>query len=148
MPRMSAETAQTVSGVASIVSLMSQLQTAGLQDKVTFMTLNVFGRTLATNGGPSITADNGRNHNGNHQVSLTIGKPFRGGVIGGVAPVGKDYGAVAIDPATGKATAGGSVSPLQTLPSFGQTVLAAVGVDPAVIATAVTGGKVIPAALL
>jgi hypothetical protein len=136
------EAAQTVSGVATIAGLLQQLATAGLADKVSFVSLNVFGRTI----GPGNT--DGRQHNENHQVSLTIGKPFRGGVIGGVAPVGKDYGAVAIDPATGRATAGGSVSPLQTLPSFGQTVLAAVGVDPAVIATEVMGGKVIPAALV
>src|SRR6185312_10529209 len=35
------ETAQTVSGVATIASLMQQLQAAGLQDKVTFASLNV-----------------------------------------------------------------------------------------------------------
>src|SRR5207253_812685 len=52
------ETAQTISGVQSIATLMSQLATAGLQDKVTFMTLNVFGRTLMVNGGAS--AANGR----------------------------------------------------------------------------------------
>ena len=68
------ETAETVSGVATIASLMQQLASAGLQDKVTLMSLNVFGRTL----GPSNT--DGRQHNPNHQVSLTIGKPFRGGV--------------------------------------------------------------------
>ena len=68
------EAAQTVSGVAAIGSLMSQLASAGLSDQVTFMSLNVFGRTL----GPSNV--DGRNHNENHQVSLTIGKPFKGGV--------------------------------------------------------------------
>ena len=45
------------------------------------MSLNVFGRTL----GPGNT--DGRQHNQNHQVSITIGKPFAGGVIGGVGPV-------------------------------------------------------------
>lgn len=135
------EASQTVSGVATIAGLMQQLASAGLADKVSLVSLNVFGRTL----GPGNT--DGRQHNENHQVSLTIGKPFRGGVIGGVAPVGKDYGAVAVDPTTGRPTPDGRVSPLQTLPSFGQTVLAAVGIDPAVIATDVTGGRVIPAAL-
>ena len=52
---------------------------------------NVFGRTL----GPGSTG--GRQHNGNHQVSIAIGKPFRGGVIGGVGPVGGDFGALPID---------------------------------------------------
>src|SRR5262249_47374667 len=92
---LTAESTQTVAGVGYIASLMSQLQTAGLQDQVTFITLNVFGRTLMTNAGG--TADNGRAHNPNHQVSVTIGKPFEGnmvgGVVGGVGPVGNDYGA-------------------------------------------------------
>ncbi len=75
---MATETAQTVAGVASIGSLISQLQAVpALKDKVTFMTLNVFGRTLMTNAGG--TAQNGRGHNQNHQVSVTIGAPFKGG---------------------------------------------------------------------
>jgi hypothetical protein len=60
------ETTQTLSGVAVISSLMTQLASAGLQDQVTFLSLNVFGRTL----GPG-NAD-GRQHNPNHQVSITI----------------------------------------------------------------------------
>jgi hypothetical protein len=136
-----AETTQTVSGVASIASLMAQLSSAGLEDQVAFVSLNVFGRTL----GPGNT--DGRQHNQNHQVSITIGKPFRGGVIGGIAPVAADYGAVGIDSTTGKATSGGDVSPGNTLASFGQTMLAAVGVAPATIATQITSGKVIAGAL-
>jgi hypothetical protein len=135
------EAAQTVSGVATIVSLMQQLATAGLADSVTFLSLNVFGRTL----GPSNT--DGRQHNENHQVSLTIGKPFRGGVIGAVAPVQKDYGAVAIDSKTGAGGAGGDVSTGDLLASFGQTMLAAVGVDSAAIASQIASGRVITAAL-
>jgi hypothetical protein len=137
-----AETTQTVSGVASIASLMAQLSSAGLEDQVAFVSLNVFGRTL----GPGNT--DGRQHNQNHQVSITIGKPFRGGVIGGIAPVAGDYGAVGIDSTTGKATSGGDVSPGNSLASFGQTMLAAVGVAPATIATQITSGKVIAGALV
>ena len=89
------ETTETVAGVATIGSLMTQLAAAGLSDQVSFMTLNVFGRTL----GPANT--DGRQHNQNHQVSVVIGKPFRAGVVGGVAPVGNDYGAMPIDSKTG-----------------------------------------------
>lgn len=135
------ETQQTISGVAAIASLMSQLAAAGLSDQVTFLSLNVFGRTL----GPS-TAD-GRNHNENHQVSIAIGKPWKGGVIGGVAPVAGDYGAVAINSATGVGGSGGDIAPAQTLAAFGATALAAVGVDDAVIGSSISGGKVISAAL-
>jgi hypothetical protein len=131
------ETTQTVSGVAAIGSLMAQLASAGLQDKVTFMSLNVFGRTI----GPGNS--DGRQHNANHQVSITIGKPFRGGVIGGVAPVQGDYGALAIDSKSGQGTAGGDIAAVETLGAFGKTVLTAVGADPSLIAS----GKVIAPAL-
>jgi hypothetical protein len=135
------ESAQTVSGVAVIGALMQQLAAAGLSDRVTLLSLNVFGRTL----GPGNT--DGRQHNANHQVSIAIGKPFAGGVIGGVGPSGGDYGALAIDSQTGAAAAGGDVAPLQSLASFGRTVLAAVGVDDTTAAAQISGGKVVRAAL-
>jgi hypothetical protein len=135
------ETTQTVSGVATIASLMQQLAAAGLADAVTFMSLNVFGRTI----GPGNT--DGRQHNENHQVSVTIGKPFRGGVIGGVAPIKKDYGATPVDSKTGAGGSGGDVPALDTLSSYGRTMLTAVGVDPAAVNSQITAGKVITAAL-
>jgi hypothetical protein len=138
---LAAETTQTVSGVGAIANLMSQLQALGLQDRVTFMSLNVFGRTL----GPANT--DGRQHNGNHQVSITIGKPFRGGVVGGVAPVGSDYGALPIDSKSGRGVAGADIAAVDTLASFGKTALAAVGADPSVLSTTIASGKVITPAL-
>jgi hypothetical protein len=136
------EAAQHVSGVAAIGSLMSQLATAGLSDQVTFMSLNVFGRTLIAKTGAS-----GRDHNPNHQVSITIGKPFKAGVIGGVTRVASDYGAMAIDSKTGVGVAGGDIDAGSTLASFGKTALAAVGVDSGTIDTLISTGKVVPAAL-
>jgi hypothetical protein len=135
------ETAQTQSGVATIAGLMSQLQTAGLQDKVTFLSLNVFGRTLLINGNTS--ASNGRNHNDKHQVSLAIGKPFLGGVIGGVTRVGGDYGCTGIQSTTGASSMSGDITQLDTLGAFAQTMLAGVGGDPTLIKT----GKVVTSAL-
>jgi hypothetical protein len=135
------ETAQTVSGVAAIASLMQQLASANLSDSVTFMSLNVFGRTI----GPGNT--DGRQHNPNHQVSISIGKPFRGGVIGGVAPVQSDYGALPIDSKSGAGATGGDIRAVDTLGSYGKTVLAAVGVDSGVIASQITSGQVIASAL-
>lgn len=135
------ETAQTVSGVAAIGTLMAGLASAGLQDQVSFVSLNVFGRTL----GPANT--DGRQHNQNHQVSIAIGKPFKGGVIGAVGPVQGDYGALAIDSKTGQGVAGGDIAALDTLASFGKTTLAAVGVDAATIDSVITSGTVIAGAL-
>jgi hypothetical protein len=140
-PALAGETAQTVSGVAAIGSLLSQLETAGLSDRVTFLSLNVFGRTL----GPGNV--NGRQHNENHQVSIAIGKPFKGGVIGGVGPVAGDYGALAVNSTTGAGATGGDIAPGDILASFGKTALAAVGVAPAAISSVISGGKVVPAAL-
>ena len=133
------ETAQTVSGVAIIASLMQQLATAGLADKVTLMSLSVFGRTL----GPTNT--DGRQHNGNHQVSITIGKPFVGGVVGAVGPVDKDYGALPVDSKTGAGSSSGDIKAVDTLAAFGQTMLAAIGADPTVIAPGTA--KVVASAL-
>ena len=135
------ETSQTVSGVATIASLMSQLAAAGLSDRVSLISLNVFGRTI----GPGNI--DGRQHNPNHQVSITIGKPIRGGVLGGVAPVGSDYGATPIDSKTGQGSATGDIAAAATLAAFGRTVLAAVGVDEASIAADIPSGQVVSAAL-
>ncbi|HEX8953770.1 MAG TPA: hypothetical protein VF945_18055 [Polyangia bacterium] len=135
------ETTQTVSGVAAIGSLMSQLASLGLSDQVSFLSLNVFGRTL----GPANT--DGRQHNGNHQVSIAIGKAWKGGVVGGVGPVAGDYGALSIDSKSGRGVTGGDIAAVDTLASFGKTALAAVGVDSATIGTAITSGQVIAPAL-
>jgi hypothetical protein len=116
--------------------LMSQLQTmanarGALIDQVSFASLNVFGRTIAAGN------IDGRQHNPNHQVSITIGKPFKPGIIGGIAPVGTDFGAVAI----------GSVAPTDTLASFGKTLMKAAGSNDDFIGKAITSGTVIDKAL-
>jgi len=138
------EATQTVAGVATIASLMSQLEAAGLADQVTFLSLNVFGRTLASNANSGI---NGRQHNPNHQASIAIGRGFKGGVVGGIAPIQGDFGAVAFDSSTGQPSASGDVTALASLGAFGQTVLAAVGVDATVAAQQIDRGKVVTGAL-
>jgi len=125
------EAAQTASGLGAIGSLMTQLAAAGLGDKTSFMSLNVFGRTI----GPGNT--DGRQHNPNHQVSLTIGKPFKAGIVGGVGPVANDFGALPI----------GGIQPADSLASFGKTVMAAVGIDQAVTDAAIISGKVVQGAM-
>jgi hypothetical protein len=144
------KTPQTVTGVLAISQLMQALAAAGLQDQVTFMSLNVFGRTLGPD--PSLGNGNGRQHNQNHQVSITIGKPFRPGVIGAVAAMDpnnmlKDYGATSIDSKTGNGGPGGDIAAVDTLASFGKTILAGVGVDAGTIDGQVRGGTVISGAL-
>lgn len=141
---LAAETAQTVSGVAAIGSLMSQLQSLGLQDKVTFATLNVFGRTV----GPSNTT--GRQHNQNHQVSVTISSAIKGGVFGGCVPTAsnKDYGASPVDSKSGQASASGDLPAIHTLASYGKTLLASVGVDAQTINYNIPSGQVLSSMLM
>jgi hypothetical protein len=140
-PMLATETSQTVSGVATIVQLMQALQTANLQDQVTFMSLNVFGRTIGQGN------TDGRQHNPNHQVSITIGKPFVGGIVGAVAPVGTDYGALNINSKTGVGSSSGDVVAVDTLAAYGQTMLAAVGGDPTQITSPSGTSKVLSSAL-
>ncbi len=137
------EMRDTKAGIDAIRFLSQQLATGtptNLTDKVTFMTLNVFGRTLATNGGRP--AGSGRNHNGNHQVSLTMGKPFVGGVVGDIAAVvgGVDYGATNIDSTHGTGGPSGDIHAVDSLASFARSMMAAVGADPSVYNSAINSG--------
>lgn len=118
---LSAETEQTVSGVASIGKLLGSLNSAGLSDQVTFASCNVFGRTLKMK-------DSGRSHNRNHHVTLIAGKRVRGSVIGGVVPMGEDYGAATFSSASGAMDDNGDVSDAEALASVGKTLGSALGV--------------------
>jgi hypothetical protein len=133
------EAKQTVSSCAQLAYLLGQLKmytTAdgrSLADAVTVISLNVFGRTLVydpKNG-------DGRQHNPHHQVSFVIGKPFKGGVYGGVAQLptnmGGDFGALPMSSSTGAGSASGDIHPVDTLAAWGMTVAAGVGVDPTVV---------------
>jgi hypothetical protein len=161
-PGLADETQQTagtdtklgLTGVPAIAALMSALGSAkfangtSLIDKVTFMSLNVFGRTLISNGGAGTPATGGRGHNPNLQTSITIGNPFKPGVIGGVMPVDNDIGCTGINPTTGGIESGsGGISAENTLASFGQTLLAAVGVPSSTITGVIPIGSVITGAL-
>ncbi len=57
------------------------------------------------------------------------------------------YGALPIDSRTGQGSATGDIHAVDTLASFGRTMLAGVGVDPAVITSPITSGQVIGPAL-
>jgi hypothetical protein len=146
------ETAQTTSGVATIFQLQQALAGAGLQDKVSFAMLNVFGRNLLPPQGI-----NGRNHLGNHHCSVLIGSQFQGSVIGGIEPASGDFRAQSVDSTTGLGVAngGGDVVFTDTLGSMALTLGQGLGVSPSYLTgnifgtSGTTGGaKVIPAALV
>ncbi|MDX2054659.1 MAG: DUF1501 domain-containing protein [Polyangiaceae bacterium] len=140
---MTREVPEQTAGVGYIASLMQTLAANGLQDKVTFAMMNVFGRTLKKKG------MEGRDHWAGHHVTVMIGKNVKGGVVGGLVPTDKndDYIASAIDSATGLASATGDVSADLTLSSTGKTLNAVLGVPNDVIDMGVTTGKVFPTVL-
>lgn len=132
------------SGVPLIADLMAQLTSAGLQDKVTFATLNVFGRTLSQLG----TA--GRNHWAEHQVSVMIGSRIKGGVVGGLSLNSSlnEYTALPIDSASGQGNLNGDIPTPDLLASFGKTLCHAVGLPQALYDQQISRGKAVTGTLL
>jgi hypothetical protein len=138
---MKAEVPQHATGIQRITQLMTELQAAGLQDKVTLMMLNVFGRTLKSQGLV------GRTHWANHHCTVMIGKNVKAGVIGGLIPQGNDYQASAFSSSSGAASASGDVSFNDSFASMAKTVGRAIGVNQSVLDVGITAGKTVPAAL-
>jgi hypothetical protein len=146
-----AEADQHVSGVQAIQAVMDALASLGLTDKVTFATLNVFGRNLNGIAKLTATSQTGRDHYGNHAVTVMIGKNVAPGVIGGVAKSSSGaYVASDIDSATGNPAAGGDIPAAQTHVAAARTLGVALGIPESQLGAdfvASAGGKVVPAAL-
>jgi hypothetical protein len=150
-----AEADQHVSGVKGIQTVMNALGTltdasgVSLTERVTFATLNVFGRNL--NGIQKVTDRTGRDHFGNHSVMVMIGKNVKSSVVGGVvAATNGVYSAGDIDSATGAQVTGGDVSSTKSQAAAVRTLGAALGIPDSVAAsdyTAGAGGKVVTGAL-
>jgi hypothetical protein len=141
-------------GVAGIQRVMDALTAMNLQDKVTFATLNVFGRNL--NGIDKTESRSGRDHYGNHSVAVMIGKNVKPGVYGGVTTVtggfggGTALGAGDIDSTTGTLAPGGDIPRTETFVSMARTLGAALGIpqanlEPSFVAG--SGGKAVVAAV-
>jgi hypothetical protein len=152
-----AESDQHVSGITAMNKLLMPdtangvLASLGLLDQVTFANWNVFGRNLA--GISKVTSRTGRDHWGNHNVSVMVGKNFKSSVIGGVAADSSNdggYSASDIASATGAAMKGGDIPASQTMVAAAKTLGAGLGIPDSVqtadwIASA--GGKTVTAAL-
>ncbi len=145
-----AEADQHVTGIAGIQAVMDQLTMNGLSDKVTFATMNVFGRNLNSNSKTESRA--GRDHYGNHAVMVMIGKNVKPGVYGGIT--GTALQAAPIDASTGAATtstSGANIIPANmTHVAAARTLGVALGIPEAQMAsdfitTASTGLLVKPA---
>ena len=145
-----AEADQHVSGVAGIQTMMNALTAAGLADKVTFATMNVFGRNLS--GIAKVTSRAGRDHYGNHSVMVLIGKNVKPGVYGGVVASGTTgaFAAGDINPATGAQVTGGDITAAKSHVSAVRTLGAALGLPDGAVQgdyVASAGGRVIAAAV-
>jgi hypothetical protein len=144
------EAAQTVTGAAGIQALQDALAALGLQDKVTFATMNVFGRNL--NGIAKTDGRTGRDHYGNHAVSVLIGKNIKPGVTGGVMKgSGAAYSASDIDSATGAAVPGGDIPAAKTNVALARTLGAALGIDAGLMEpdfSASAGAKLVPSTIV
>jgi Protein of unknown function (DUF1501) len=151
-PGLASEISGHQAGVASIATMMQGLASAGLQDKVTFVMSNVFGRTMVNGYNAS-----GRQHNDRHHVTVIIGSGVQRSVIGGptlepgAAPGGgagnSEYGALPIDSSTGLGSASGDIAYGDTLASMGKTVAAAVGLSDSVVAQNILSGTAVKPAL-
>lgn len=135
------EVAQSASGSDALVTLMQTLKTFELQDRVTFVMHNVFGRTLKKEG------LRGRSHWGSHHTTVMIGKGLRGGVVGGITPNGDDYQALPIDSETGVGTESGDIDYTSTQGAMAKTLAAALGVPAATADEQILSGKVVRGAL-
>jgi hypothetical protein len=144
------EADQHVTGVQGIQAVMNALAGLQLTDRVTFATMNVFGRNL--NGIAKVTSRAGRDHFGNHSVMIMTGKNVKPGVIGGVvAGTNGVYAAGDIDSATGGLATGGDVSASRSHAAAARTLGAALGIPDGVASSdyiASAGGKVVAGALV
>ena len=145
------ETDQHITGVQGIQAVMDALAMLGLTDKVTFATMNVFGRNL--NAVAKVEGRTGRDHFGNHSVMIMIGKNISPCVVGGVAPSGKNnaFGAGDIDSKSGAVQPGGDIPSAQTQLAAARTLGGALGIADSTLAadlSADAGGKVVPSALI
>ncbi len=139
------ETTQHVAAIATLNNMMTKLQAAGLQDQVSFLALNVFGRTMNV----ARKGQNGRDHHGDHHCAVIIGKPFASSVVGGVESANSDWRAQSIDSSTGAgvASGGGDVPFGETMGAMAKTVGAGLGVDRTFLDQNISTGKVIGPAL-
>ena len=143
------EAAEHVTGVQGIQLIMDALTSLSLSDKVTFATLNVFGRNL--NGISKVTSRAGRDHYGNHSVTVMIGKNVAPSVIGGVTKNSSGaYVASGITSATGAASTSGDIAVDDTHVAAARTLGAALGLSSTLVASdfvGSAGGKIVTAAL-
>ncbi len=118
---LSTEVTETIAGVEGIRRLWRELVSKGLQDRVTFATLSVFGRTLKRQNG-------GRGHNDGDHAMVMFGPHVTPGLIGQVED---DLRSGPID----------GIPVEETFAAAGKTLARAVGVPDTIIDERIVGGR-------
>ena len=118
------EEEQTLSGVAAIGDLWTRLQAVNIHNRVTFATMNVFGRRSYLN------SRGGRDHNRYHALMVAFGQNIQGGVYGEMDSEGK---AVAID----------NIGVEQTMEAAGASLARALGHSAGDINQRIQNGQVV-----
>lgn len=122
-----------VAGIEGIRLVWDELERQGLQDRVTFAYLNVFGRGMARN------RQGGRNHNSDHHTMVMFGPHVRAGVTGGLSVETRGDGELR----GARANAIADVPFEETLAAAGKTLLKAVGIPRAVYDERIVGGRAV-----
>lgn len=133
---------ETIAAVGSMRFLWEELVAEGLQDQVTFATLNVFGRNFYRN------SRGGRDHNGGHHAMVMFGRNVRPGIVGGLVPAKRnDFHAGPIDPASGALVEDGGIAGPDTLMAAGKTLGRAMGIEQEALDVRIPSGTVVEGAL-
>ena len=132
---------ETVASFGMLADFYAELAGTPLADRVVVANLGVFGRTLGSRNSA------GRDHNLNHHAMMISGAGVGAGVYGGIAPVGRDFGATAIDAATGASVEKGDIPEDETLESAAKTLATVVGVPSDRLDLRIDGGRVIAPAV-
>lgn len=148
-PDLARETDETESAIPALTELWNKLSEApdGLINRVTFASLNTFGRGLL--------GENGRNHNENHHTMLVCGSGIRGGVVGGIEPIYRsdgrveDFKATSIDSSSGASVRnnGGDIAFDDTFASVSKTLAHSLGIPESIVNERIEGGTIIKGAL-
>jgi Protein of unknown function (DUF1501) len=141
-PELRNEAIKSKNAISALARFFATLKANGLEDKVTFASLGVFGRNFRV-------ADlHGRDHWASHSTSIIVGKNVNAGLFGGTVARFGDYSATGIDSVTGKGIVdGGDIKYDDTLAAFGKTLGAVLGISAATLEAEISGGKIIQAAI-
>jgi hypothetical protein len=136
------EAVQTTSSISALNVLWQKMSASAPNQKITFASLNTFGRTMELGG------TDGRSHNGAHHAMMLAGPHIKPGVVGGITQVAGRFEALGIDPLTGAAMAvQPTIAPDRTLDAAAATLGAAVGLTSQDLLARLPEGRPVLAAL-